>query len=271
MCIQKYCFYLLLFVGVLPIGQAIVGGEKVKGDVYNSVVGFNACTGVFVHPRLILTAAHCVNDLNFSSNGKKVFLALKNRSRFGRNKSHRVEKIGIHPDYYAASEKPDQFYSYKTKDFAFVLLEKPVDSITPAEIEYDSFDTTQENTFTAVGFGGSSRIGASKSKSNSKKLVNLKFLDFKLDRLRMFGKEIIKKTLFFKTKYREGICAGDSGGGLFSVNDYDRLVAITVAAPKNCKKQNYSIYEPINRNICWVQEQSGVFLGKVDCDVVATN
>jgi len=89
--------------------STIIGGENAKlGEFPYVALLSNGCTGVLIHSRWVLTAAHCV-DMNLS-----VAVGIINVNDFEKRKNKVLASIS-HPEY--------EFFSLRN-DIALLLLEK---------------------------------------------------------------------------------------------------------------------------------------------------
>lgn len=107
--------------------QRIVNGTETNEFKEVGIVN-NGCTGTLIAPNAVLTAAHCVEPgqpSTFDLNGK----------------TYQSSKVVVHPDYQS-----------NDIDLAIIILDQPVEGVTPANINRTPPEVGQ--LLTLVGFGG---------------------------------------------------------------------------------------------------------------------
>lgn len=126
----------------------IVNGQET--DAYEAVGVVNGgCTGTLIAADVVLTAAHCVE----SENGG--FIGDQEGTFEVNGQLYKTTKVTVHPNY-----DPNNFSA--GFDIAIMKLDRPVDGITPHDINREV--PTVGQTLTLVGFGES---GKSTSGSNN--------------------------------------------------------------------------------------------------------
>lgn len=256
---------LSLVIGVLLSlsSLAIVGGERVESDDYESTLALTTCSAVLIHPRIIITAAHCIHDQNFLYDDNRVdlyfgeFAYEEQRSssirRYRRNRNKRIvryDAVKIQPQYNQALPGFDESFHFIFRDLAYIKLSEPITDIVSADLGLEGIDFGANNNFHVVGYGEESFGSRSRNTMDrAKKGITLSYHSHFDTRVNLNDHD--------ESEYL-GPCRGDSGGGMYSENNGMKLVAITISAPSNCSGDSVSTYEPIIHSIDWIQEDSGI-------------
>ena len=163
----------------------IVGGLETELCQGAATVSIGGCDATLVHPRLILTAAHCISDEVRSVS----FGALATEPAF----TVELARCEVHPGY----------RKQQGTDIAFCLLETPVD--TPYTLPVATCETAMEltsNTWLRL-------IGHGRREASDGGDGRARYVDVQVQATRAEGREILVGDA------DRGACHGDSGGSAY--------------------------------------------------------
>jgi secreted trypsin-like serine protease len=228
--------------------EKIYGGTKTQAGAWLSTValvsgGRMFCSGTAINPRLVITAAHCVQGV---SNPRKLSVYVGEGAEGGRVTTAAVAvKTAYSPKY---ARNPGGW-----NDIAYLVLENPLD--LPAEA-YIPVLTDAEETAELLQTGAISHLVGYGNRDTDGGGFGVKYeVDVEVtdvgDNEVALGKD------------GKDSCQGDSGGPAFArLKNGDWRVYGVVSRGGACGTGG--IYGRMNANICWVQEDSGVDLGFAD-------
>jgi hypothetical protein len=284
-------FLVVLLVGSLSRArELLVDGNTVSSDEFRGVYAIRfgldhpvtpdgsnetLCTAFLVQPRLLLTAAHCLQGISTIN-------SVTNQTSADDSGSSTVESYRAYPEYVTkgSNDSDEENWKSGSMDIGYVVLRDPVKNADPIEIYSTDSDAARAGLVgqiaTFVGYGanrwqqtGNYADAGSGTKRTSDR--NITGAEHGLLYLKGPGK---------------GVLPGDSGGPLLMMLDGKlKVVAINHKMSDLSKIEHYkvlfskkdhtrvvrtaydgSIESPLTlRNLCWVESESGLEIPGVDC------
>ncbi|MCA9695425.1 MAG: trypsin-like serine protease [Nannocystaceae bacterium] len=254
-----------------PEPAQIIGGERVPGE-WSSVVAVvsvdalhpgalyqevSLCSGVLLDARTVLTAAHCLVEIDSVDSMAVVFGDTIHTSdeRFVAP----VASFAVHPDYCGDDDcEGDAF------DFGLVTIDANiggVELIAPL-VDQDEWDATMipGQKLTVVGFGAIHETSEGESLSEDE-VGDKREVSLQIQKLSDTGLE------FVAGNDGKDVCGGDSGGPAFlkAPDGSWRLAGIVSRGVPPCGTgQGY--YGTVYGALDWVRDTVGLDLLPVGCD-----
>jgi len=230
---------------------AIYGGDEVAPGAWDAVVAIFddgvLCTGTLVSPRVVLTAGHCLADLEAGELPEVYF-----GDGLVEGQTLAVARYGIHPDF-CRSCKED------VNDFGFVELaaDRTPSGGFPAPIaDQAAWDAAMAEgaSLTLVGYGESDDAPADPFLGAGVK----REVETTLTTLGDTGLE------FLAGGEGKSTCQGDSGGPAFAPADGGGYRLAGVLARGECGEASF--YGAPYAALCWLRDEAGADLVPAGCE-----
>ncbi|XP_054001554.1 serine protease persephone-like [Hylaeus anthracinus] len=251
---------------VLKTQKLIVGGKKAdpKEFPHMAAVGYDtgngniewSCGGTLISERFVLTAAHCLYNMNWQAAASWVRLGDLNLQRMDDDAKPQDIKIITrirHPKY----KRPSQYH-----DIGLLEMEKDVvfDAwIRPSCLPYSLPDTDNNDKATATGWG---RVDWNEDEGSSDLLkVTISLVSQSVCN-RSFGSDpVLQRGIVDEWQICAGdlgkdTCQGDSGGPLTIRNsDYDCMYSVigVTSLGRLCGSSSPGVYTRVYNYIPWIE------------------
>jgi secreted trypsin-like serine protease len=261
-----------LLTAPLPGGAQtkIVGGTKATGGDYpwmaaianttgGSLFDRQFCGGSLIAPDWILTAAHCMEGE--VAEGVQILVNFTDLDDSAGAEIRGVKGIYIHPSF--TDIKGDLY-----NDVALILLDAPINTVTPIEVATSPVAVTVGAAVRAIGWGD--------TKGSPRYPNELQEVDLAIESIitarRVYGVSNLDNRHLAAAANGKDTCAGDSGGPLFDIDGggggINPLLVGLTSYGLGCAVRNVpGIYTNVGNYIAWIN----AFLAQpTDVDAVAS-
>ncbi len=188
-------------------------------------VFFGICTGVLIQPRVVLTAAHCIN--NGIDKLRVILGANPRQEELSASMLFRPVGYRIHPRYEAKNRgKKDLLALVASTDLAVIYLNRSATFEPNYELPIGKSFFNEEYPVTVAGYGRTTDLNDTLNMTHEELNGRL----FKVE-ITITGKEA-EDTYFTQDQWRtSGVCKGDSGAPVFlrhPLTNQLQLLAIAV-------------------------------------------
>lgn len=225
----------------------IVGGEETQYQSWQSAImlrdGDPICSGILVHPRLVMTAGHCIQKrldddtfiIDYTTSPESIQITGGPR---GTTVYSAVAEVALHPGWSGASAVVEN-------DIALLLLRDDVTDVAPAALRIPPFPEVGARA-TIAGYG-SDMIETDMEKA----LVH-----------RAGETELLQVTeTFFEMGGTANSCAGDSGGPVFTEQDGEWVVSGVISyGTTTCQMENGGFALNILGYCSWIERTAAELL-----------
>lgn len=291
--------FALTAIGLLAAyqGHAVLDGRPTQPGEFPAVFGYEAslrdqapsaigggstrgnCTAFLVHPKLLLTAAHCVNhamSVNSAANGPE-----PGGKKSERGTSMKISEFKSHPDFVdmTPTSTTDEKVKSAENDIAYLVLRNEITQITPYPLYVASGNRQMQNLqsleATVVGYGATkwSESGDYSSARSGVKHTGSK----PITRL--------ARGYFYLDGEKHSPLPGDSGGPVLIGSGAQMRVAgivhggfngTKIVLNKRGKEKKVATSGAViatmltPKLLCWVEKESKIDLADVECEVDGT-